>query len=94
MPGTVACGVVASIVAPDRDGFGFRELGQAEVEDLGAIVRGDEDVLRLQVAVDDALLVCGGESEGDLPRVLHGLAHGQRLRPTCDRAPWLPRAAR
>ena len=33
----------------------LRQLRQAEVEDLDAPVRRDEDVLRLQIAVDDAL---------------------------------------
>ena len=33
----------------------------------------DEEVLGLQVPVDDALLVGGGETLGDLERVVHGL---------------------
>ena len=33
----------------------------------------DEEVLGLQVPVDDALLVRGGEAPGDLERVVHGL---------------------
>jgi len=33
----------------------------------------DEEVLRLQVAVDDSLLVGGGETPRDLKRVVHGL---------------------
>ena len=45
---------------------GLRQLGQAEVEDLDAPVPGDEQVLGLQVAVDDALVVGGGEPAGDL----------------------------
>ena len=35
----------------------FESLGQAEVGDLGDAVRGHEDVGRLQVAVEDAVLV-------------------------------------
>ena len=42
------------------------ELGEAEVEDLDAPVRGEEEVLGLEVAVDDALAVCGGEALGGL----------------------------
>jgi hypothetical protein len=36
-------------------GLRTRELGEAEVEDLNPPVRGDEQVLRLDVAVDDPL---------------------------------------
>ena len=38
---------------------------------------GQEDVLRLQIAVDDALLVRGGEAAHDLEAVLNRLACGQ-----------------
>jgi hypothetical protein len=31
------------------------DLGQPEVENLGASVIGDEDVLRLEIAMDDPL---------------------------------------
>jgi hypothetical protein len=51
---------------------------QAEVEDLDAPVAGDEEVLGLQVAVHDALLVRGGQPLGDLPSVLDRLLRGQR----------------
>ena len=54
--------------------LGLRELGQAEVEDLHAAVARDEDVLGLQVPVDDALGVGGGESRGDLEPVTDGAA--------------------
>ena len=39
---------------------------EAEVEDLGVAVLREEDVLGLEVAVDDPLLVGGGEALGDL----------------------------
>ena len=41
--------------------LGHRELGQAEVEDLGAPVRGHQDVFGLEVAMHDPLLVRGGQ---------------------------------
>ena len=50
------------------------QLGQAEVQDLHVAVAGDEDVLGLHVAVDDAALVRRGEPARDLDRVLDGLA--------------------
>jgi hypothetical protein len=49
-----------------------RQLGDAEVEDLGALAAGDlavgdqEDVLGLEVAVDDAAAVRGVQRRGDL----------------------------
>ena len=53
------------------------ELGEAEVEDLHAAVPGDEDVLGLEIAVDDAVVVGGRQAVGDLHRVLERLARGQ-----------------
>ncbi len=40
-------------------------LGQAEIEDFGVAAGGDEDVGRLDVAMDDALFVRGVERVGD-----------------------------
>ena len=57
---------------------GAPELGEAEVEDLHPAVAGQEDVVGLEVAVDDPLLVGGGEAAGDLDRVVHHLARRQR----------------
>ena len=60
----VACG------AEDHSRRGARavreQLGDAEVEDFDPAVDGDEDVLRLQIAVHDALLVRCGETVGQL----------------------------
>ena len=53
------------------------ELGEAEVEDLDPPVLGHEEVGGLEVAVDDAPLVGGGEAAGDLLRVIDGLAGRQ-----------------
>ena len=59
----------------------FRRLGDAEVDDLGrgpAVDLGDQHVARLQVAVDDPLLV----------GVLHGLAdRDEQLQPGPHREP-------
>ena len=64
MPGSVALGASSVLVAaPTARAI---ELRQTEVENLHALVARDEDVLRLQVAMDDALLVRGREAVGDL----------------------------
>src|SRR6185369_12313449 len=52
----------------------LRQLREAEVQDLDAAVPRDEQVLRLQVAVDDALVVRGGEAVRDLHRVVRRAA--------------------
>ena len=57
-----------------RGRVGLRELGETEVEDFDALVGGDEDVFRLQVAMDDALVVRGGKPAGELHRVRESLA--------------------
>ena len=57
--------------------FGPGQLGQTEVEDLDAAVFGEEDVFGLEVAVDDALFVRGGEAAGDLQGILDRLAEGR-----------------
>ena len=43
-------------------------LGDPEVHDLGHAVRGEHDVLGLDVAVNDSSLVCRAKPVGDLPR--------------------------
>ena len=53
-------------------------LGQAEVENLGAAVVGDEQILRLQVAMHDAFFVRGGKSPGNLLRVLDRFTGSER----------------
>ena len=53
------------------------DLGQAEVGDAGRPVLGDEDVGRLDVAVDDAARVGGGQAVGDLGGDGQGLGRGQ-----------------
>ena len=52
--------------------------GQAQVQDLDPAVRGDEEVLGLEVAMEDAARVQGREPVCDLIREAHGLARGER----------------
>jgi hypothetical protein len=42
-------------------------LRESEVEHLDDVVVGDFDVRRLEIAMDDAGVVSGGERVGDLP---------------------------
>ena len=65
--------------------LGVRQLGEAEVEDLHPAVLRDEKVLRLQVPVDDPLLVRGGQAVRDLQRVVDRLA--RRQLPARERRP-------
>ena len=51
--------------------------GDAEVGDLGVTVAVDEDVLRFDVAVDDARQMRGRQTLGDLPRDAAELAQAQ-----------------
>src|SRR6266540_4217247 len=53
---------------------GLCELREPEVEDLDAPLPRHEDVVRFQVAVDDAFVMRGGESLGDLACIVDGLA--------------------
>ena len=57
-------------------------LGQAEVEHLDGAVGPDLDVGRLEIAMNDALLVRGFERLGDLPRDRERLV--ERERPARD----------
>ena len=47
--------------------FAGHLLGEAEIQDLGAPVMGEHDVLGLEVAVDDGSGVSGGQPIGHLP---------------------------
>jgi hypothetical protein len=57
----------------------FRQLDEAEVENLHVAVRRDEDIFRFQIAMHDPLVVGGGKPAGDLHRVLDGFTHRDRL---------------
>jgi hypothetical protein len=55
----------------------FQAPGQSKVRDLRCAIRGEEDVGRLQVAVNDPAVVCHvhgfgqvGQQRGGLPRRL------------------------
>ena len=65
--------IVGDCVRSGRERVAARRLRQAEVEHLHDAVGRDLDVGRLQIAMDDALLVRRFERVGDLPR------DGQRL---------------
>ncbi len=58
---------------------GLRGLAcQPEVQDLGRAVVGHVDVVGLQVAMDDAARVRGGEAADDLPRQIDDSSGRQR----------------
>ena len=54
------------------------QLGQAKIQNLDAPVFGDENVLRLQVTVDDALLVRRRQAVGDLYAIFNCFALRER----------------
>ncbi len=54
------------------------QLGQAEVDDLGVALAGDEDVVGLEVAVDDPRPVRLGQAVGDLGHHLDAPPQRQR----------------
>ena len=57
---------------------GLCELREPEVEDLQAPLARHEEVVRFQVAVDDAFVMRGGQSLGDLARIVDGFARRER----------------
>src|SRR5262249_48538562 len=59
----------------------FRFGGKTEVEQLYLPVTADKDVVRLEVAMDDAAVVRGGESASDLHRVVERCRERKRRRP-------------
>ena len=75
-PGSVPVAVGRFVCGPDPSPTCV-QLGEAEVQDLDAAVVRDEEVLGLQIPVDDALVVRGGEAVRDLHRVVDRLALGE-----------------
>jgi len=70
-------------------------LGQAEIEDLGPPVAGEQNVVRLQIAVDDSSIVRRRESTGDLRRDLDRFARTEfasaqwlAIHQFADNVPW------
>ena len=61
-------------VASGRVGGGRGGFGQAEVEKLDAAIPGDEDVIRLEIAVYDLNGMRGGQPAGDLYGQIEQLA--------------------
>ncbi len=57
--------------------FRLHQLGEAEVEDLNASIFGDEQIVGLQIAVDDAFFVRGGKAASDLHAIVNSFAEGQ-----------------
>ena len=71
-------------LAIGSSGVGQRRTGRpgdSEIEDLQPALARDEEVLGLDVAVDEAFLVGGGQAPGKLRSVLERLAHRQRPAP-------------
>src|SRR6185295_13732110 len=55
------------------------EFGESEVEDLHVAFGTDDDVLGFDVAMDDAGVVCGSETVGNLDRDVEYVAELHRL---------------
>ena len=76
MPGSVGLWIVGDSVGGQRRWTRLVLARETEIENLDALVRGDEDVFRLQIAMDDAFVVRGGETARDL----HGVGDGAAMR--------------
>ena len=59
-------------------GFGLREFGQAEVQNLDSPVFGDEKIFWLEVAMNDSFFMGRGQAMRDLQSIVESLAHGER----------------
>src|SRR5712671_4990777 len=55
-----------------------RELGNSKIENFYLSVASNEQVFRLQVAMDDSLFVCRHQAISDLPPIVRAYAHGER----------------
>ena len=65
--------IVVTVEIEGSAAFFTGELGEAEIENLGEAFGRDHDVGGLQVAVDDADVVSGGERVGHLHAELDGI---------------------
>ena len=63
--------------APGAGAFVAAKFGEAEVENFYLAGLGDENVFGLEVAVDDAAIVSGGEAVGELHGEFDGFADGK-----------------
>ena len=63
----------------DRQGGLAAQLGETEIEDLGVAAGGDHHVVGLEVAMDDAGGMRGGQRVGGLRQVLQDLLEIARL---------------
>src|SRR6201988_2788564 len=57
----------------------FSQFCESEVEDLHVAFGPDHDVLRFDIAMNDAGFVCGGECIGNLDRDVEHVAEFHRL---------------
>ena len=76
----VSVGELARSPRPPPPLRGLRDLRQPEVQDLDRAVVADFDVLRFEIAMDDALLVRGFEGVGDLTGDREGVGSGRAER--------------
>jgi hypothetical protein len=56
----------------------LRQLGQSEIENFDAAVFGDKQIFWLQVAMDNALLMCRSQAMCDLQGIVERLAQCER----------------
>ncbi len=77
MPSAVCAGVVASTLTPSP-ALALDQFGEAEIKNLRQAVAGDEQVLGLEIAMEDAPRVSGGKAAGDLHANLDRFASRER----------------
>ena len=75
--GHVARGAENLSGARHHGDFGFQRFGQSEIGDVDVVGIIHEDILRLQVAVDHAFVMCRFECGAQLAREFEGAVEGQ-----------------
>ncbi len=81
VPNTIPASVRARVTSAGSDAAtpgSASPKSRSEIQDLDAPVGRHDDVLRLEIAMDDAAVVRGGEAARDLRRVLRRFAWRQR----------------